>query len=125
MAGDEPHQEVPDVRLEQEELLRRLALNDVGTLETTLGTILEHPETSALDAKTHALTRVAALVAAESAVTSYLWAVQSAMAAGASEDDIIDVLTAIAPIIGLARLSAAAPQLALALGHDIDPGPPT
>jgi alkylhydroperoxidase/carboxymuconolactone decarboxylase family protein YurZ len=111
--------------LEHEELLRRLALNDVGTLETMLGTMLEHPETCALEAKTYALARVAALVAAESAVTSYLWAVQSAMAAGASEDEIVDVLTAIAPIIGLARLSAAAPQLALALGHDIDPNPPT
>ena len=119
-----PNQEVPHVRLEHEELLRRLALNDVGALEATLGTILEQPETSTLDARTHALARVAALVASESAVASYLWAVESAMEAGASEDDIVDVLTAIAPIVGLARLSAAAPQLALALAFDIDSPPP-
>jgi 4-carboxymuconolactone decarboxylase len=122
--ADEPNQEVSDVRLDQEELLRRLALNDVDTLEATLGTILEHQATSTLDAKTHALARVAALVAAESAVTSYLWAVESAIEAGASEDEIVDVLSAIAPIVGLARLTAAAPQLALALGYDIET-PPT
>jgi 4-carboxymuconolactone decarboxylase len=124
MAEDEPNQEVRDVRMDQEELLRRLALNDVETLEATLGTILDHRASSTLDAKTHALARVAALVAAESAVSSYLWAVQSAIAAGASDDEIVDVLSAIAPIVGLARLAAAAPQLALALGYDVE-APPT
>jgi hypothetical protein len=43
---------------------------------------------------------------------------------GDTEDDIVDVLTAIAPIIGLGRLSAAAAQLALALGYDIEPTTP-
>jgi 4-carboxymuconolactone decarboxylase len=111
------------MKLEHQQMLRRLALNDVATLEATLGSILEHPQSTALDARTHALARVAALIAAESAVASYLWAVESAIEAGASEDDVIDVLTAIAPIVGLARLSAAAPQLALALGYDVDPIP--
>jgi alkylhydroperoxidase/carboxymuconolactone decarboxylase family protein YurZ len=41
------------------------------------------------------------------------------MAAGASDDDIVDVLTAVAPIVGLARTTAAAPALALALGYDV------
>jgi 4-carboxymuconolactone decarboxylase len=42
------------------------------------------------------------------------------VSAGASEDEIVDVLTAIAPIVGLARLAAAAPRLALALGYDVE-----
>jgi 4-carboxymuconolactone decarboxylase len=113
------------MKLEHQELLRRLALNDVATLEAMLGSILEHPQSTALDARTHALARVAALIAAESAVASYLWAVDSAIEAGASEDDVVDVLTAIAPIVGLARLSTAAPQLALALGYDVNSTPPT
>jgi 4-carboxymuconolactone decarboxylase len=125
VADDEPNQEVPNVRSDQEELLRRLALSDVDALEATLGTVLDHrATTSTLDAKTHALARVSALVAAESAVSSYLWAVESAIEVGASEDEIVDVLTAIAPIVGLARLSAAAPRLALALGYDIESAPP-
>ena len=124
MADDEPNQEVPDVRMDQEELLRRLALNDVEALEATLGTILGHQAISTLDARTHALARLAALVAAESAVSSYLWAVESAIEAGASDDEIVDVLFAIGPIVGLARLTAAAPHLALALGYDIEAPPP-
>ena len=74
-----------------------------------------------LDGRTCALARLAALVSAESALASYLWAVESAMASGATEDDVVDVLTAIAPIVGLARLTAAAPQVALALGYDVGP----
>jgi 4-carboxymuconolactone decarboxylase len=112
---------VPNVKPEHEELLRRLALNDEVTAETVLGTILRSPDETGLHAKTHALARVAALVAAESALASYLWAVASALAAGASEDDIVDVLIAVAPIVGLARLAAAAPQLAVALGYDVAP----
>src|SRR5688500_6362223 len=83
MADDRRNQEVPEMRLEHQELLRRLAVNDVATLEATLGSILEHPQRTALDARTHALARVAALIAAESAVASYLWAVDSAIEAGA------------------------------------------
>jgi alkylhydroperoxidase/carboxymuconolactone decarboxylase family protein YurZ len=107
------------VRPEHEELLRRLALNDEGTAEAALGTILGLPAGSVLEAKTRALARVAALVAAESALTSYQWAADAALAAGASEEEVVDVLTAVAPIVGRARLATAAPQLALALGYDV------
>jgi hypothetical protein len=51
---------------------------------------------------------------------SYQWAVDAALAGGASEADIVDVLTAVAPILGLARVASAAPELALALGYDVD-----
>ena len=105
---------------EQEELLRRLALSDEGVagaaLETTGGAFAG----SSLDAPTLALTQVAALIATEAALASYQWAVESALAAGASDDDIVDVLVAVAPVVGLARVAAAAPELALALGYDVE-----
>jgi alkylhydroperoxidase/carboxymuconolactone decarboxylase family protein YurZ len=41
------------------------------------------------------------------------------MAAGASEDEIADVLLAIAPVAGLSRIVCAAPDVATALGYDI------
>ena len=41
-------------------------------------------------------------------------------AQGATEEEIIDVLLAVAPVVGLARLTSAAPELALALGYDVD-----
>jgi 4-carboxymuconolactone decarboxylase len=112
---------VVDVRPEHANLLRRLALNDEAATEATLGSVLRDRGASGLDARTHALVRVAALIAAESAQASHSWAVEAALAAGASDDDIVDVLAAVAPIVGLARLSTAAPQLALARDADDDP----
>ena len=41
------------------------------------------------------------------------------MAAGASEDEIADVLLAIAPVAGLGRIVFAAPDVATALGYDV------
>lgn len=106
-----------DVNAEQEDLLRRLALNDEVAVGATIGTALGYDEGSGLDARTHALVRVAALIAAESALASYQWAVDAAIAVGASDDEIVDVLMAVAPIVGLARTCSAAPEIALALGY--------
>lgn len=63
---------------------------------------------------------MAALIATEAALSSYQWAVDSALAAGASERDIVDVLVAVGPVVGLARVASAAPELALALGYDVE-----
>ena len=41
------------------------------------------------------------------------------VAAGATEEEIADVLVAIAPVAGLARVVAAAPEVATALGYDV------
>jgi alkylhydroperoxidase/carboxymuconolactone decarboxylase family protein YurZ len=47
------------------------------------------------------------------------WSTGRPLAAGASEDEIADVLLAIAPVAGLGRIVAAAPDVATALGYDI------
>jgi 4-carboxymuconolactone decarboxylase len=47
------------------------------------------------------------------------WSATRALAAGASEDEIADVLLAIAPVAGLSRVVSAAPDVATALGYDI------
>jgi alkylhydroperoxidase/carboxymuconolactone decarboxylase family protein YurZ len=41
------------------------------------------------------------------------------MAAGASEDEIADVLLAVVPVAGLGRVVSATPELATALGYDV------
>ena len=46
------------------------------------------------------------------------WSVARA-AAGATADEIADVLLAIAPVAGLGRVGAAAPDVAIALGYDV------
>ena len=43
-----------------------------------------------------------------------------ALAAGAGEEEIAKVLLAIAPVAGLGRAMTAAPEVAAALGYDID-----
>lgn len=46
------------------------------------------------------------------------WSTGRALAAGASDDEIADVLLAIASVTGLARIVSAAPEAAIALGYD-------
>ena len=41
------------------------------------------------------------------------------MAAGATDDEIADVLLVIAPFAGLGRVVCAAPDVAIALGYDV------
>ncbi|HEY3648859.1 MAG TPA: hypothetical protein VGL33_12880 [Streptosporangiaceae bacterium] len=41
------------------------------------------------------------------------------MAAGATDDEIADVLLVIAPVAGLGRVVGAAPDVATALGYDV------
>ena len=47
------------------------------------------------------------------------WSASRALAAGASGDEIAEVLLAIAPVAGLGRVVAAAPDLGTALGYDL------
>jgi len=46
------------------------------------------------------------------------WSTGRALAAGATEDEIAEVLLAIVPVAGFGRVAAAAPEVATALGHD-------
>jgi hypothetical protein len=48
--------------------------------------------------------RLGALIALGAGCTSYQWAVEAALAAGATVDDIVGTLIAVAPISGLARV---------------------
>jgi alkylhydroperoxidase/carboxymuconolactone decarboxylase family protein YurZ len=107
------------VRAESKQTLRRFALNDERFVESVCGRGHADVETSALDQKTHALVRLGALLAIEATVSSYQPNIAMALAAGASVDEIIGTLVAVAPHVGMVRAVAAAPELALALGYDV------
>ena len=100
-----------------QETLRRLAIFDEEFVGAGFGPGLEP---SALDAKTVALLRVAGSVAIGSSAVCLQWSTARAMAAGASKDEIADVLLAIAPVAGLGRVVSAAPDVATALEYDIE-----
>jgi len=42
------------------------------------------------------------------------------LAAGATAEDVVGTLVAVAPISGLARVVSAAPEVAVSLGYDLD-----
>ncbi len=103
-----------------QETLRRLAMIDEGFVENEAGLGLGLAGISALDHKTAALLQLGVSVAIGSPGVCLEWGTGRALAAGASEDEIADVLLAIAPVAGLGRVVCAAPGVAVALGYDID-----
>jgi 4-carboxymuconolactone decarboxylase len=88
-----------------QETLRRLAMIDEGFVEDEARLGLGQAATWAL--------------AIGSSAVCLEWTAGRAIAAGASEDEIADVLLAVIPVAGLGRVVPAAPKLAAALGYDI------
>ena len=101
-----------------QETLRGLAIFDEGLAEAAFG--LDLAGTPALDAKTTALLQVAVSVAIGSSAVCLQWSAARALAAGATKDEIADVLLAIVPVAGLGRVVSAAPGVAAALEYDIE-----
>lgn len=101
--------------------LRRLTFNQAaGDAVPSDGARADWMEPD-LDPRTVALVRLGALVAiGGGAVPSVGALTDDALGAGASVTDVVDVLFAVLPIVGSARVVAAAPRLALTLGHDTD-----
>jgi 4-carboxymuconolactone decarboxylase len=101
------------------ERLRRLAINDARFADNG-ARAAAGVECGELDAKTLALVRLAGLIAVGGAVPSYGAQADAAVNAGATAVEIVDVLVGLIPIVGLPRVVAAAPKLAMALGYDTD-----
>jgi 4-carboxymuconolactone decarboxylase len=117
-----------------EEQLRRLALHDETSIEAVLAVSLNpalRDEACRLAPKTEALVRLGALLALGGAPVSYQWNVGAALDAGATVEEILGIMIAVAPISGIARVVQATPDIALPIGYDLDaafeeldPGPP-
>jgi 4-carboxymuconolactone decarboxylase len=103
-----------------EDALRCLALGDERYIKDVLAMQLTNVDASGLDPKTHALVRLGALIALDASQSSFQWNAATALASGATVDEIVGVLIAVAQTVGLARVASAAPAVALALGYDID-----
>src|SRR3954454_17665 len=88
--------------------LGRIAAGDAPVLETVLQMNLDAAERSGLDAETYLLVRLAALVAMDAAPVSYLITLGAAADTGLTVEKAQAVLVAIAPVVGSARITAAA-----------------
>jgi AhpD family alkylhydroperoxidase len=102
-----------------QEILRRLAMIDEAFVGDQAGLGLGPAGTPALDARTASLLQLAVSVATGSPGVCLEWSATRALAAGASDDEIAEVLLAIAPVVGLGRVVCAAPDVATALGYDV------
>ena len=89
-------------------------------LEEAIGLREIDREASGLDGRTFSLVKIASLVALDAPPASYAWQIGNALAEGATPEDILGVLKAIAPQVGGPRVIAAAPEIMLALGLPLD-----
>jgi 4-carboxymuconolactone decarboxylase len=103
-----------------QETLRKLAMIDEGFVEDQAGLGLGLAEPPALHPKTAALLQLGASVATGAPPVCVAWSTGRALAAGATDEEIADALLVIAPVAGLGRVVCAAPDVATALGYDIE-----
>lgn len=111
-----------DVADSTRELLTALTMGDPDLLAEGLELRAQWKDRSGLDRRSFALVKLAALIALDAPPASYLWQVSNALEAGATPEDLIGVLIAIAPQVGGPRLVAAAPELMVALGLSLPDG---
>ncbi len=111
-----------EVSANTREVLAALSLGDPDLLAAGLEVRAEWKARSGLDARSYALVKLATLIALDAPPASYLWQVSSALEAGATPEDLIGVLIAVAPQVGGPRLVAAAPELMVALGLSLPDG---
>jgi 4-carboxymuconolactone decarboxylase len=105
-----------DVSANAREVLNALAHGDPNLLAAGLEIRANWEARSGLDARSYSLVKLAALIALDAPPASYLWQVANALESGATPDDLIGVLIAIAPQVGGPKVVAAAPELMVALG---------
>jgi alkylhydroperoxidase/carboxymuconolactone decarboxylase family protein YurZ len=103
-----------------QDTLRRLAIFDEGLVEAGFGLDRTRTGMSALDARTAALLQLAVSVAIGASAVCVEWSAARALAAGATKDEIADVLLVIVPVAGLGRVVSAAPDVATALEYDLE-----
>ncbi len=111
-----------DVDDETRNQLSGLAMGDMAIIGEAREIRETWREQSGLDPRSYALCKIAALVALDSPPASYLWQIPNALEAGATPNDIVGVLKAVAPQVGGPRTVAAAPEIMVALGLSLPAG---
>jgi alkylhydroperoxidase/carboxymuconolactone decarboxylase family protein YurZ len=98
------------------QMLSGLSAGNLDVLEEAVGLRERNRAGSGLDARTFALVKIATLIALDAPPASYAWQVSNALEEGATAEDFIGVLRAVAPQVGGPRVIAAAPEIMLAMG---------
>jgi 4-carboxymuconolactone decarboxylase len=112
--------DMTEVTRDAEQTLRGVSAGDAPLLEKLLSMQLDNLEVSGLDPRTYSLVKVATLVAIDAPPASYVAQIAFAREAGVTADEIIGVLIASAPQVGIPKVVAAAPEIMLALDLPLD-----
>ena len=94
--------------------------DDAPVLDLLARMTADSLDASTLDASTFMLVRIAALVAVDAPPVSYALNLDVGSEMGLDADDIRGVLTAVAPIVGTARIAAATRNIVQALAADLE-----
>lgn len=95
------------------------AKNDTPVLDLLARMTADSVDSSSLDVETLILVRIAALVAVDAPPVSYALNLEVARETGLDVDSVRGVLTAIAPIVGSARVAAATGNIVRALAAEV------
>ena len=90
--------------------------SETPVLDTLAAMTVDSVERCGLAPDTFMLTRIAALAASDAPPISYVANLDPALQAGLTAEQLQDVLVAIAPIVGTARVMTAAGNITEALG---------
>jgi alkylhydroperoxidase/carboxymuconolactone decarboxylase family protein YurZ len=105
-----------DVAADTHKTLSGIAVGDADILETAIGLREFGREATGLEGRAYSLVKIAALIALDAPPASYAWQIANALEEGATPEDILGVLRAVAPQVGGPRVMAAAPEIMLGLG---------
>jgi alkylhydroperoxidase/carboxymuconolactone decarboxylase family protein YurZ len=105
-----------EVAADTHKTLSGIAVGDADILETAIGLREFGREATGLEGRAYSLVKIAALIALDAPPASYAWQIANALEEGATPEDILGVLRAVAPQVGGPRVMAAAPEIMLGLG---------
>lgn len=109
-----------EVSADTRSALKGFATGDQEIMARFLETQLENADASGLPSKSYALVKIAALIAVDAPPTSFMDQVPRALESGVTPDELLGVLIAIAPQVGMPKVISAAPEIAFALGLPVD-----
>lgn len=112
---------MPEVTKETVDNLEAIATAEEEILASLLSMQLHNLEKSGLDERTYSLIKIATLIAVDAPPASYLAQVAFALECGVKPEEILGTLIAVAPQVGLPKVIAAAPEMMLALGLELEP----
>jgi 4-carboxymuconolactone decarboxylase len=111
---------VAEVKTETADTLRGLSLGETSVLEGLLAMELENLEDTGLEPRAYAMVKIATLIALGAPPPSFMAQVAFALRVGVTPEEVLGVLVASAPQVGIPRVVAAAPKLMAALGLTLE-----